>query len=225
MDDVERGGAAGAETSNIGAVAAPGRERRMTAGRKRDAVLRVLRGEPLEIVAHELALTAADLSGWRDAFLEAGAASLKSRARDDRDATIDRLRTKVGELTMDAELLHAKIERLEAGAHPIAAGCHGSPGVAVPLLRRGGRSPPHAAGCVGTPVAMSTVISIAPKCRSGAPPLRCRQDLPRLGCCQGRGLPPPWRSRSATDATAPAGAAGADARRRPGRGHPARAHR
>jgi transposase len=115
MGDNERGGAAGAETSDIGAVAAPGRDRRMTAGRKRDAVLRVLRGEPLEIVARELVVTAADLSGWRDAFLEAGAASLKSRGRDDRDETIDRLRTKVGELTMDTELLHAKIERLEAG--------------------------------------------------------------------------------------------------------------
>jgi transposase len=122
MDDVERGGAAGAETSDIGAVAAPGRERRMTAGRKRDAVLRLLRGEPLEIVARELAVTAADLSGWRDGFLDGGAARLKSRARDDRDATIDRLRTKVGELTMDTELLQAKIERLEAGGGaPFAA--------------------------------------------------------------------------------------------------------
>src|SRR5688500_5841002 len=99
MDDEQRGGAAGAETSHIAASAAPGRQRRMTAGRKRDAVLRVLRGEPLEIVARDLAVTAAELSGWRDAFLEAGAASLRSRARDDRDATIDRLRTKVGELT------------------------------------------------------------------------------------------------------------------------------
>jgi transposase-like protein len=54
-------------------------------------VLRLLRGEPLEIVARELGVTAADLSGWRDAFLEAGSASLKARARDDRDATIDRL--------------------------------------------------------------------------------------------------------------------------------------
>ena len=61
MDDVEHGGAAAAETSDIGAVAAPVRERRMTAGRKRDAVLRLLRGEPLEIVARELAVTAADL--------------------------------------------------------------------------------------------------------------------------------------------------------------------
>ena len=120
MDDVDHEGAAGVETPDIGAVAAPGRERRMTAGRKRDAVLRVLRGEPLEIVARELAVTAADLSGWRDAFLEAGSASLKSRARDDRDETIDRLRTKVGALTMDAELLHAKIERLEGGGAPFA---------------------------------------------------------------------------------------------------------
>ncbi len=120
MEDVESGGAAGAETSDIGAVAAPGRERRMTASRKRDAVLRVLRGEPLEIVARDLAVTASDLSGWRDALLEAGAASLKSRARDDRDETIDRLRTKVGELTMDTELLYSKIDRLEGGA-PFAA--------------------------------------------------------------------------------------------------------
>lgn len=115
MDSDGIGGAAGAETSDIGVPAAPGRPLRMTAGRKRDAVLRLLRGEPLEIVAREVGVTAADLSGWRDAFLEAGAESLKARARDDRDRAIDRLRTKVGELTMDTELLQAKIERLEAG--------------------------------------------------------------------------------------------------------------
>ena len=115
MDEIERKEAADAETSGIEASAAPGRERRMTASRKRDAALRFLRGEPLEIVARELAVTAADLSAWRDAFLEAGAASLKARPRDDRDETIDRLRTKVGELTMDTELLQAKIERREAG--------------------------------------------------------------------------------------------------------------
>jgi hypothetical protein len=115
MDEIERKGAADAETSGIGASAAPGRERRMTAGRKRDAVLRLLRGEPLEIVARELAVTAADLSAWRDAFLEAGAASLKTRARDGRDEKIDRLQSKLGEVLMDNELLYAKVERLEAG--------------------------------------------------------------------------------------------------------------
>jgi hypothetical protein len=56
-------------------------------------VLRVLRGELLEIVARALAVTAAE-SSWRDTILKAGEASLKSRARDDRDETIDRLRTR-----------------------------------------------------------------------------------------------------------------------------------
>ena len=116
MTDRKSGGAAGAETLGIGAAAAPGRERRMTAGRKRDAVLRVLRGEPLEIVARELVVTAADLSGWRDAFLDAGAASLKARERDDRDEKIDRLQSKLGEVLMDNELLYAKVGRLEAGS-------------------------------------------------------------------------------------------------------------
>lgn len=88
----------------------------MTAGRKSDVVLRVLRGEPLEIVAREFAVTAADLSAWRDAFLEAGAASLKARPRDDRDEKIDRLQSKLGEVLMDNELLYAKVERLETGA-------------------------------------------------------------------------------------------------------------
>ena len=126
MKNGKSGGAADAETAGIGVAAAPGRERRMTAGRKRDAVLRLLRGEPLEIVARELAVTAADLSAWRDAFLEAGAVSLKSRERDDRDETIDRLRTKVGELTMDGELLRARIELLEAGGGGLPFGARRS---------------------------------------------------------------------------------------------------
>ena len=87
----ESGGAANAETSGIGTSGALGRERRMTAGRKRDAVLRLLRGEILETVGRELTMTAADLNAWHDALLEASAASLKTWARDHRDETIDRL--------------------------------------------------------------------------------------------------------------------------------------
>ena len=44
---------------------------------------------------------AADLSGWRDAFLEGGAARLKSRPRDDRDARISQLQAKLCEITME----------------------------------------------------------------------------------------------------------------------------
>ena len=91
----------------------PGHRRRMSARRKQDAVVRLLRGEDLELLSRELAVTAAELSGWRDAFLAGGAASLKSRPADARDAAIGRLKEKVGELTMANELLGAKIEHLE----------------------------------------------------------------------------------------------------------------
>ena len=91
----------------------PEPRRRMSARRKQETVLRLLRGEGLELVSRELAVTAAELSGWRDQFLAAGEASLKSRPVDARDAEIDRLQAKVGELTMANELLGAKIERLE----------------------------------------------------------------------------------------------------------------
>ena len=46
-----------------------GRGGRMSRQRKRDAVLRLLRGEDLEQVSRSLGVTAATLSGWRDAFL------------------------------------------------------------------------------------------------------------------------------------------------------------
>ena len=117
--NVEREGAGASETSDIAADAAPARRRRLTAARKQEAVLRVLRGEVVELVARSLEATAADVSSWRDAFLEGGAGNLKQRPRDARDEEIDRLRAKVGEITMDNELLYEKISKMEAG-HPFA---------------------------------------------------------------------------------------------------------
>ena len=84
----------------------------MSAQRKQEAALRLLRGQDRSRLT-PARLTAAELSDWRDQFLAAGEASLKSRPADARDAEIGRLQAKVGELTMTAELLEAKIERLE----------------------------------------------------------------------------------------------------------------
>ena len=77
--------------------------------------LRILRGEDLELVSRELGVTAADLSGWRDSFLAAGAASLKSRLEDGRDRELRAMKERIGDLTMANELLEAKIDRMEAG--------------------------------------------------------------------------------------------------------------
>ena len=90
----------------------PEGRRRMSARRKQDAVLRLLRGEDLELLSRQLGVTAADLSGWRVAFLAAGEVAMKTRPADARDAEIGRLKAKVGDLTMANELLEAKIEQL-----------------------------------------------------------------------------------------------------------------
>src|SRR4051795_6683419 len=97
----------------------PERRRRMSARRKREAVRRLLRGEDLEVRSRRLGVTAADLSGWRGAFLAAGEVSLKTRPADARDAEIGRLKEEGGDLTMAQGVLEAKIERLET-ARPLA---------------------------------------------------------------------------------------------------------
>ncbi len=57
---VDRAGAGAAETSHIAADPAPARRRRQTAARRQEAVLRVLRGEDIELVARGIDATAAD---------------------------------------------------------------------------------------------------------------------------------------------------------------------
>ena len=79
----------------------------------------LLRGEDLESVSRKLGITAARASQWREQFLAAGQASLKSRAPDARDDTNRRLQAKIGELLMENELLYAKVDQLEAGG-PLA---------------------------------------------------------------------------------------------------------
>ena len=88
---------------------------RFSANRKADAILRLLRGEDLETLSRQLGVTAATLSSWREGFLDGGTAAMKSRPADDRDELIARLRAKVGQLTMDNELLGQKCQHLEAG--------------------------------------------------------------------------------------------------------------
>ena len=106
----------GAETTGA---AGPGRGGRMSRRRKRDAVLRLLRGEDLEAVSRALGVTAATLSGWRDAFLAAGEASLASRPVAGEELESERLEARLGEMPLGRELLEAKIAALEGG-RPLA---------------------------------------------------------------------------------------------------------
>ena len=98
-----------------------GRGGRMSRQRKRDAVLRLLRGEDLETVSRTLGVTAATLSGWQQAFLAAGEASLATRPTDGEAIESERLKAKLGEMLLERDLLEAKITALEArGPGPLA---------------------------------------------------------------------------------------------------------
>ena len=70
--------------------------RRFSVQRKMAVVARLLRGEPLELVARETNVTVQKLTEWRDRALAGAASALKERERDDRDDEIARLKAKVG---------------------------------------------------------------------------------------------------------------------------------
>src|SRR5437868_12778402 len=92
----ERQGAA--ERPRESGAAAPGRGGRMSRQRKTAVVLRLLRGEDLEMVSRSLGVTAATLTTWRDDLLAAGEAMLANRPRNGEELESQRLKAKLGEV-------------------------------------------------------------------------------------------------------------------------------
>jgi transposase len=88
---------------------APGQ--RWSAARKREVVLRLMRGESAELLSRELGLPIVKLEQWRrkaDAALEG---ALKEREADPADGQLAAAMQQIGELTMENELLRARIGR------------------------------------------------------------------------------------------------------------------
>src|SRR5918994_200321 len=86
---------------------------RWSAGKKLDAVLRLLRGEPLETLSRELGVEAHRLAAWRDDFLEGGKEGLKGQ-RSDRsgdDRALRQAERKGGQLALENEILRAAAEK------------------------------------------------------------------------------------------------------------------
>ena len=103
-------------TTKLPSAAAASRPQRWSARRKQEVVLRLLRGEPIEAIARELGIEPYRLERWRDRALTGMVAGLKERTDDD-PGQIDlaAAHQRVGELSMENELLRAKIARLENG--------------------------------------------------------------------------------------------------------------
>ena len=88
-----------------------GREVRWSARRKEQVVLRLLRGESLDLLARETGQPAGRIAGWREKFLQAGREGLKSRPRPEGDRRLLDAQRKVGELRLEVDILRALLEK------------------------------------------------------------------------------------------------------------------
>jgi len=90
---------------------AAGPPRRWSARRKAAVVLRLLRGEPLDALSRELGVEVYRLEEWRSRALSGVEAALKERGEDPLTVEHAAAMKRIGELTMEVELLRARCEK------------------------------------------------------------------------------------------------------------------
>ena len=84
---------------------APAEVKRWSAARKKEVVLRLLRGEPVDAVSREVAVPIYKLEQWRDRTLAGIDAGLKERENDPVASQLDDANRRIGELVMEVDIL------------------------------------------------------------------------------------------------------------------------
>ena len=108
---VESKGARSATGYSAGGAAASGPlgpRQRWSAGRKREVVLRLLRGESIEGLSRELGVERYRLEKWKRRGLDAIEASVKERETDPVQSELNDALKRIGELSMENELLRVR---------------------------------------------------------------------------------------------------------------------
>ena len=118
------GGPEGARSATGGATSTPDggalqEGQRWSLRRKLAVVQRLVAGESLECVSREIGVPIYQLEAWRDKALAGMAAALKAHAEDPTERKLAEAQRRIGELTMDNELLR---ERCRRAAGPLARG-------------------------------------------------------------------------------------------------------
>jgi len=105
-------GAAEGERSSTGV--AP-EVKRWSANRKKEVVIRLMRGEPVDALSRELGIEIYRLEEWHQKALQGIETALKAREGDPLTTELDAAMRRIGEITMENELLREKARR----AHPL----------------------------------------------------------------------------------------------------------
>jgi hypothetical protein len=79
--------------------------------RKREVVLRLLRGESVDALSREVGVEIYRLEKWREKALSGLDAGLKEREGDPVQAELDAAMKRIGELTMENELLWQRVRK------------------------------------------------------------------------------------------------------------------
>ncbi len=82
-----------------------GTNERWSARRKREVVLRLLRGEPLDAISRDVGVEIYRLEQWREKALLGIDEALKERNGDPLSVELDAAKRHIGELSMENELL------------------------------------------------------------------------------------------------------------------------
>ena len=88
---------------------APGQ--RWSLARKREVALRLLRGESVELLSRELGVEIHRLTNWRDRAMAGIDNGLRERAGDPLQVELEAAVQRVGELSMEVELLRERCHR------------------------------------------------------------------------------------------------------------------
>ena len=87
---------------------------RWSVRRKSEVILRMLAGESIDSLSRELGVEPYRLERWRDKALSGMEAGLKEREGDPVSQELDRAMKKIGELSMENELLRKRSEAQES---------------------------------------------------------------------------------------------------------------
>jgi len=86
-------------------------QKRWTAGRKKEAVLRLLRGEAVDSLSRELGVPIGQLETWKTTVLERMELVLKDRSDEPLAIELEAAKREIGELHMEVELLRSKMAK------------------------------------------------------------------------------------------------------------------
>ncbi len=102
---VALGALEGARIATGSAPSAAAEVKRWSAGRKKQVVLRLLRGESVDALSRELAVPIFRLEEWRDRALTGIDVGLKERENDPIEQQLNDANRRIGELVMEVEIL------------------------------------------------------------------------------------------------------------------------